>query len=70
MLILELEDDERRLLMRVAEERLRDVHEEIRCMDRYDLNNALWNEEKMLKRLRERLRPMPLMFETLTGAVN
>jgi hypothetical protein len=67
MLILELEDDERKLLMRVIEERLRDLHEEVRCAEHNDLANALWNEENALKRLRERLRPIPLLFDALAG---
>jgi hypothetical protein len=65
MLVLELEDDERRLLMRVIEERLCDLHEEVRYGEHGDLNNALWNEENALKRLRERLRPISLAYDAL-----
>jgi hypothetical protein len=40
MLILELEDDERRVLMRVVEERLRELHEDVCSMNRYDLHKC------------------------------
>jgi hypothetical protein len=70
MLILELEDDERRILMRVVEERLRELHEDVCSMNRYDLHNEIWREERTLKRLRERLTPIPMLFDTLTASVN
>ena len=69
MLILELEEGERKLLMGVIAQRLRDLHEEVQCADSADLNNALWNEENALKRLCDRLRPIPVAFDALAGVI-
>jgi hypothetical protein len=60
MLILELEQDERKLLLRVIENHIRELGPEIRHTTNYRFHDELLFEQATLMRLADRMRPMVL----------
>jgi hypothetical protein len=60
MYLLELEDDERAVLVELVERGLVDLAREVRRTESIDYRHALTEKEDCLQRLAERLRRVPV----------
>jgi len=60
MFIVEIEPDEREVLLEVIENRLRELGPEIHRCHVADFREGLVREDKVLRRLADRFRPVPV----------